>query len=384
MMNMLIVDDEPLVLLTIKSLCPWEDFDLRIAGEAANGRDALEFIRANPGIDIVVVDVDMPVMNGIEFAEALGRENCNPAVIFLSSYSNFEYVRGAFKSGACEYMLKSELDEHSLLDIINRIPRDRFLKPGDKAEKQENPEDARSAFFAEILGGGGSGAELLFRQSAFSVTWPFCFLIFRPGDILLVHQRYGNRLYDFQKTVTDLARRFVKPSSGDSGSISYDQYYLFMKTPAELDAAFEMFYKAAWTYIDTGFEKKAGGPAADPADFKEQFSRCLAGFLPPSRLVIRSRRYIREHYGNPGLNLQDIARYNNVSKNHLSFEFTRETGETISGFLTRTRIREAEKLIMETSLKIYEIAEKTGYLNVETFTRAFKRITGKCPSRFIS
>jgi two-component system response regulator YesN len=384
MMNMLIVDDEPLVLLTIKSLCRWEDFDLHIAGEAANGRDALEFIRANPGIDIAVVDVDMPVMNGIEFAGALARENFNPALIFLSSYSNFEYVRSAFKSGACEYMLKSELDEHSLLDIINKIPKGRFLKTRDKSEKQENPEDARSAFFAEILSGSGSGAGLLFRQAAFSVNWPFYFLILRPGDILLVHQRYENRLYDFQKTVTDLIRRFVRRSSGDCGSISYDQYYLFMKNPEELDAAFEMFYKAAWTYIDTGFEKKTGGPAAGPAEFKEQFSRCLAGFLPPSRLIIRSRRYIREHYGNPALNLQDIARYNNVSKNHLSFEFARETGETISGFLTRTRIREAEKLIMETNLKIYEIAEKTGYLNVETFTRAFKRITGKCPSRFIS
>ncbi|MDR1902547.1 MAG: response regulator [Treponema sp.] len=384
MMNMLIVDDEPLVLLTIKSLCRWEDFDLRIAGEAANGKDALEFIRANPGIDIVVADVDMPVMNGIEFAEALRRENFNPAVIFLSSYSNFEYVRSAFKSGACEYMLKSELDEHSLLDIINRIPKDRFLKRWDKAEKQEDLEDARSAFFAGILNGGGSGLELLFRQSAFAVNWPFYFLILRPGDILLVHQRYENRLYDFQKTVTDLIRRFVKRSSGDCGSLSYDQYYLFMKTPEELDAAFEMFYKAAWTYIDTGFEKKTGGPAADLAEFKEQFSRCLAGFLPPSRLIIRSRRYIREHYRDPALGLRDIARYNNVSKNHLSFEFTRETGENISDFLTRTRIKEAEKLIMETSLKIYEIAEKTGYLNVETFTRAFKRITGKCPSRFIS
>ncbi|MDR2080091.1 MAG: helix-turn-helix domain-containing protein, partial [Treponema sp.] len=345
---------------------------------------ALEFIRANPGIDIVVVDVDMPVMNGIEFAEALGRENFNPVVIFLSSYSSFEYVRSAFKSGACEYMLKSELDEHSLLDIINRIPRDRFLKPRDRTEKQENSEDARAAFFTEILSGGGAGVESLFRQSAFSVNWPFYFLILRPGDILLVHQRYENRLYDFQKTVTDLIRRFVKRSSGDCGSISYDQYYLFMKNPEELDAAFEMFYKAAWTYIDTGFEKKAGGPAANPVEFKEQFSGCLAGFLPPSRIIIRSRRYIREHYSNPALSLQDIARYNDVSKNHLSFEFTRETGETISNFLTRTRIREAEKLIMETNLKIYEIAEKTGYLNVETFTRAFKRITGKCPSRFIS
>jgi two-component system response regulator YesN len=381
---MLIVDDEPLVLLTIKSLCQWDKFGINIAGEASNGRDALEFIKVNPDTDIVLIDVDMPVMNGIEFAEALQKEHPGPAVIFLSSYSNFEYVRSAFKCGAFEYMLKSELDEHSLLEIINRIPKERFLTRQNRAEKREDfSEDIRSAFFSAILNDSGD-IESLFMRSAFTVKWPFCFLILRPGDLLLVHQRYENRLYDFQKTVTELLRRFVLRSSGDCGSLSYDQYFIFMETVEDLDVAFEMFYKAAWTYIDTGFEKKTGGPVAHPADFRRQFSECLANFLPPSRLVIRSRRYIREHFAGPSLSLQDIASYNGVSKNHLSFEFARETGETISDFLTRTRIREAEKLILETNLKMYEIAEKTGYLNVETFTRAFKRITGKSPSRFIS
>ncbi|MDR2477681.1 MAG: response regulator [Treponema sp.] len=387
MLNMLIVDDEPLVLLTIKNLCRWEDFGLHIAGEAANGKAALDFVRANPGLDIVVVDVDMPVMNGIAFAEALQRENLGPVIIFLSSYSNFEYVRSAFKCGACEYMLKSELDEHSLIDIIKRIPEDRFRKgasapagsPADSAAQ-----DARSAFFAAVLGdGGGENLDGLFGRSEFAVDWPFYFLVLRPGDLLLVHRRYENNLCDFQKTVADLLRRFAPRSSGDSGTLSYDRYYLFMQSPGELDTAFELFYKAAWTYIDTGFEKKSGGPALDPADFAGQFSQCLAGFLPPSRLVIRSRRYIREHFSDPGLGLADIAQYNGVSKNHLSAEFARETGETISDFLTRTRMRAAEKLLLETSLKIYEIAEKTGYVNVETFTRAFKRVTGQNPSRYV-
>jgi two-component system response regulator YesN len=72
-----------------------------------------------------------------------------------------------------------------------------------------------------------------------------------------------------------------------------------------------------------------------------------------------------------------------VSKNYLSSEFARETGETISGFITRIRIREAEKLLRETNLKVYEIAEKAGYLNVETFNRAFKRVTGKNPGAYI-
>ena len=382
MINVLIVDDEPLVLLTIKTLCRWEDFGIAITGEAANGRAALEMVRANPDTDIVVVDVDMPVMNGLEFADALQRENLLPALIFLSSYSNFEYVRSAFKSGACEYLLKSELDAKTLLELINRISQDH---PRAAHEKQQDlSEDARTAFFAGILNNRDADAESLFIQSAFTVQWPFCFIILRPGDLLLVHQRHENKLYNFQKTVTDLLRRYVPRIQGDCGSLSYDQYYIFMKSVEELETAFEMFYGAAWTYIDTGFEKKTGGPVAGLDDFREQFSRCLAGFLPPSRLVIRSRRYIREHYGDPDLNLQDIAAYNGISKNHLSYEFARETGETISDFLTRTRIKEAEKLIMETNLKMYEVAEKTGYLNVETFTRAFKRITGKSPSRFVS
>ena len=381
MTNMLIVDDEPLVLLTIKSLCCWEDFGIRIMGEAANGRAALKFLRENPGIDIVVVDVDMPVMNGIEFAENLQKENLNPAIIFLSSYSNFEYVRGAFKSGACEYMLKSELDERSLLEIINRLPGSRIQ--GDEKEKGLT-EERRRSFFDAILQNTGADIDSLFDESDFAIGWPFCFLILRPGDILLVHQRYENRLYDFRKTVTELLRSYVPRLSGDCGSISYDQYYIFMKRTEDLETAFEMFYRAAWTYIDTGFEKKSGGPAANTDSFKKQFSLCLANFLPPSRLVIRTRRFIREQYGSPNLSLADIAAYNGVSKNHLSFEFARETGETISDSITRTRIREAEKLIMETNLKMYEIAEKAGYQNVETFTRAFKRVTGKSPSRFIS
>jgi two-component system response regulator YesN len=383
MTDILIVDDEPLVLLTIKSLCRWEDFGIHIAGEAVNGMAALDFIRANPSIDIAIVDVDMPVMNGIEFAKALQRENISTALIFLSSYSNFEYVRSAFKSGACEYMLKSELDELSLLEVIKRLP-------GNRIQRQETEtreiliESRRRMFFDAILNNTGTDINVLFNDSFFAVDWPFYFLIIRPGDILLVHQRYESRLYDFQKTVTDILKRFVPEKSGDCGFISYDQYYIFMKSAEELDLAFEMFYKAAWTYIDTGFEKKSGGPVAGIDDFKSQFSLSLADFLPPSRLVIRTRRYIREHYSDTDLNLADIAAYNGVSRNHLSFEFSRETGETISDSITRTRISEAKKLILQTSLKMYEIAEKTGYQNVETFTRAFKRITGKSPSHFVS
>ncbi len=388
MAEILIVDDEPLVLLTLKSLCDWEAHGIYIIGEAENGQAALECIRAHPSVDIVLTDVDMPVMDGLELAESLKEIDPGVSVIFLSSHSNFDYVRRAFKSGAYDYILKSEMNERSLLELIQRVAAKSAKPERTPSAVVQERESARSAFFAAVTEGemeksSAENIQSLFERCAFSVSCPFYFMILKPGDIPLVRTRYENSLYDFQKTVTDLLKRFVPEEQGDSGAVSFDQYYLFMTGPEKLETVFELFYKSAWTYLDIGFERKTGGPAADIASFGNDLSACLKGFLPPSRIVIRSRRYIQEHFDNPALDLAEIARYSEVSKNHLSWEFARETGETLSDFITRTRIREARKLLSETNLRIYEIAEKTGYMNVETFSRAFKKITGTSPSRFV-
>jgi two-component system response regulator YesN len=388
MTNILIVDDEPLVLLTLRSLCDWESHGIYIIGEAENGKAALEFIRAHPSVNLVLTDVDMPLMDGLQFAETLKDTNPEIPVVFLSSYNNFDYVRRAFKSGAYDYILKSEMDESSLLEIIQRVAAHSAKQEQSHLNISQDKEAARTAFFAAITEGGEAEQvsddtfSVLFEQCGFTMTCPFCFMILKPGDIPLVRTRYENNLYDFQKTTADLLKRFVPEGQGDSGAISFDQYYLFMDDAKKLENVFELFYKSAWTYLDIGFERKSGDAAMDIASFRKSFAACLKGFLPPSRIVIRSRRYIREHFNNPELDLAEIAQYSEVSKNHLSWEFSRETGENISDFITRTRIQEAQKLIMETNLRIYEIAEKTGYVNVETFSRAFKKITGQSPSRF--
>jgi two-component system response regulator YesN len=395
MIQVLIVDDEPLVLLTIRSLCNWEEQGIHIAGEAGNGKAALAFLKTHPDIDVVIIDVDMPVMNGLEFAEALQKEESHPAVVFLSSYSNFEYVRSAFKSGAYEYILKSELEAQSLSDIIKHIPLQRLQDRGGTGRAVDTEKDRRrNDFFSVLLtkphtipdqaadNSAVSDMKSLFADCGFTLSFPFYFMILRPGDLLLVHERYANNLYDFQKMVVDILRHGIPEDTGECGALSYDKYYIFMKDRGEMEARFEQFYRNAWSYIDIGFEGKTGPEAADLAALEQNFFLCLQNFMPPSRLVTRSRRYIREHYRETDLNLSRIAEFNQVSKNHLSFEFARETGETIADFITHTRIREAEKMLRETNLRIYEIAEKIGYLNAETFTRAFKRITGKNPSRF--
>lgn len=105
MYRMLIVDDEDLIRTGILRIINWEEYDIEIIGEAENGQDALAKIKCEHP-DIVMLDIMMPVMNGLELLQALHESGDMPSVIVLSGYSDFEYVRQSMKLGAVNYLLK--------------------------------------------------------------------------------------------------------------------------------------------------------------------------------------------------------------------------------------------------------------------------------------
>ena len=111
MHSVLLVDDEPFVRLSLASLCPaGAGFDL--TAEAGNGAEALAVLADRPEIDIVLLDLSMPVMDGLEVLRRLRAEPpASPmAVIVLSAHDDYHLVRDAFTLGAVDYLLKHELD----------------------------------------------------------------------------------------------------------------------------------------------------------------------------------------------------------------------------------------------------------------------------------
>lgn len=115
-MEIMVVDDEPKqrrgLAAMVRSLRP----DYRIC-EAKNGKEALELATNRP-IDVVFTDIQMPVMNGLEFAEALsGCGRKEPKVIFVSVYHEFGYAQKAIRLGAKDYLVKPVSPE-ALEDVI--------------------------------------------------------------------------------------------------------------------------------------------------------------------------------------------------------------------------------------------------------------------------
>ena len=374
MINVLIADDEPLVRLAVRSLEDWRAAGIDFPYEAANGEEALSLVASHPEIDVVLVDVDMPVMNGLELAEKLAERGEGPELLFLSSFDTFDFARRAFKAGAHDYILKSEMDEGRLLSalrglIARRGASDRPAEP--------TAVEKRDELFSHLLSEPGEGIADRIAELNFRTALPAVLMVLRPTDTLVLKERYGEDPGAFRRVALDLIRQSLalRPS-GEAAAVSFERYVALFSSPEDAESFFEDFSRAAYTYLDMGFEARVEGPVEAWASVREAYAAAEGRFSVASRLVVRSRRYIRERYADPKLDLAAIAAYAEVSKNHLSWEFARETGENISTYIARVRVEAAKSLLATTALKTYEIAEKVGYSNVETFCRVFKKITG--------
>lgn len=137
MYKILIVDDEPLMQVGIKSMINYEELNCTICGLANNGEVALSIIEKEQP-DIVICDIKMPIMNGLELIQICCERYGYgvPVFIFLTSYEEFSLAKTAVKYQASDYLIKLELDQNILTNAIKKAQT--LVK---KCETK-NPEDS--------------------------------------------------------------------------------------------------------------------------------------------------------------------------------------------------------------------------------------------------
>jgi YesN/AraC family two-component response regulator len=115
MRRVLFVEDEAIMRTAFKKMIDWEASGFEIAGIVSNGVEALLYMNYNH-VDIVITDLIMPVMDGLELIDEL--KGFSGIILVLSNYSDFELVRKALTRGASDYMLKVNIDEVVLLEHL--------------------------------------------------------------------------------------------------------------------------------------------------------------------------------------------------------------------------------------------------------------------------
>ncbi|MGO4537890.1 response regulator transcription factor [Paenibacillus sp. 2TAB19] len=121
MYSVLLVDDETIELETMVQYVPWEQAGIRVAGTARNGKEALgKLAELKP--DIIVTDVRMPIMDGLEFGRRAKQIDKSVKLIYLSGHNEFQYIKSALNIEAAGYVLKP-IDMEELLALLEKVKK---------------------------------------------------------------------------------------------------------------------------------------------------------------------------------------------------------------------------------------------------------------------
>lgn len=157
MYSVILVDDERSLRESIERLVDWEGNGFELIGTAENGLDALELIEKKGVPDLVITDIKMPVMDGIEFAKTLREEYPSIKIAFLSGYDEFQYAVEGIRLNVVSYLLKpiskNEIEEflNSLKEAIDEEIRSVNDMSLVSAEYNKNVELVKASFLNSLL-----------------------------------------------------------------------------------------------------------------------------------------------------------------------------------------------------------------------------------------
>lgn len=176
MIKVFLVEDEKIVREGIKSEIPWGRYGMELVGEAADGELAYPLIQQTKP-DILLTDIRMPFMDGLELAELIRHEMPDVRIIFFSGYDDFEYAKKAIQIGASDYLLKpvSSTQLLAALEQMNeqilQMRSDKEYMGQFKREMEEQKLWERERLFDEIIRGESSRTELINKAKGYGIDF---------------------------------------------------------------------------------------------------------------------------------------------------------------------------------------------------------------------
>ncbi|MGF7143329.1 two-component system response regulator YesN [Anaerotaenia torta] len=118
-MNIFIADDDQIIRKGLRSIIEKSDLNCTVVGEASDGELALQEMAECGKVDLLITDIRMPIMDGLELIKKIKEQNLLMKVIVLSGYDEFKYIRNAFVDGAVDYLLKP-INKKDLVEVVRK------------------------------------------------------------------------------------------------------------------------------------------------------------------------------------------------------------------------------------------------------------------------
>ena len=411
-MKVFLVDDEIVVREGIRESFPWDESPYTLVGEAPDGEMAIPMIRdTNP--DIVITDIKMPFMDGIELCNILRSQLPWISIIVLSGYDEFEYARKCIQLGVREYLLKpiNAEDLRSALDKVSReITEERKNREHEKSLRARM--ETGNSFVKEKLIGSLYSEESMeedavnaleeLRAMGCPINAPYYVVIdsaFEPvsqgqavaadlslssgGSVHASASRTGTRLLVLGNTPEDAEERVYATATSLTQELERagcknirTGIGEIVDKPGEILKSFKTARHIRHLLVEKEDEKALIFGTREMGD--------SVGDKKTSAVISDAKLYMAEHFSDSSLMLQDVAKAVGMSNSRFSTVFSQQNGQTFTEYLIYLRLSKARELLRSTDHRSSQIAFEVGYNDAHYFSYIFKKNIGMTPSEYRS
>lgn len=227
--KVMLVDDEEIIRTGITKLVPWQENGLSLAYAASNGQEALDYLRHHP-IDIVITDIKMPVLDGMQLIQQATALGIKPHFIILTGFGEFEYARTAMGYGVQHYLLKP-CNEQDIIKACLKVT-------GQDTQPQPYHKDSTIARIMEAIANNMDNPDL-------SLKWI-------ARNILFMNENYLSKLFQ-KSTGLKFSQYLTKEKISHAKTLMTQNPNIKM-----IDICQQLGFANNPTYFSTLFKTKTG------------------------------------------------------------------------------------------------------------------------------
>ena len=417
MITMIVVDDEYYLRLGIKEITDWNEIGVELVGDAGNGEDGLKLaLELEP--DIILMDIRMPILNGLELMGKLKEHKLKSAVIVLSGFNDFEYAQVAINHGALAYLLKP-IDKQQLVETVAKVVETIKIQKSTKNYYEKLKGELSSItnqFLKDLLAGKITASQEITERIQF-LGVPMevknnLVVYIKYDDFEIYRQQFDeNELAGMKAWIDECVSKYLLLSSKFMGlmiEIQEEELCIVLhpsdagldmireveecchRFTREVQKKYSLTFSIGISTLCAEIEQIHGAyeDAVNAAGYK---------FLPGSSSVsyqgdVEGKeyrqeikeviKYIKNNYYKD-ITVESASRKLYISPSYLMHMMKNELGKTFNDCLTDCRIDAAKELLKDPDKKIYEISKSVGYNDVKYFTKVFKKMTGVNPSDYV-
>ncbi|MNW25978.1 Transcriptional regulatory protein DegU [compost metagenome] len=386
-MNILIADDEQMIRQGIgRTLSQaWPSSQIY----AASSTEEAAMILSEHSVDIVLTDILMPGMDGLEFMRISKRKHPHLQWVVISAHSDFQYAQRAVRLGAKDYLLKP-IGKKKLLECVESL--------ADEAQA----ESVRMKEGKLLRSSLGYLREAVFQRYALGLDTgkldiqPFV-ENYPDFHLYMVRMEPVQRKTHLEHFIIENVLSELLESAGHGFVVSLDRHSLLgiarLDDISEGPRVAEQLRAHLRRYLKISFQVAHSGPHEEFTRLPDvvgelrntplekeaaDSSACLKDSVHTIDVALQ---YIRAHY-TEDLSLERVASVVFLNPVYFSQLFKQKTGQGYKDYVISLRMEEAKNLLLQPQLKLADIAEKIGYNDMRHFTQVFRRKCGMTPTEY--